>query len=84
MSAITKKFTVILDPEDDGSYSVYCPALAGCVSQGEDRNEPKDEINHLWGRNGCTVTGRPGDDRCIYFDDPDGHRLQALYPGGKG
>jgi catechol 2,3-dioxygenase len=25
-----------------------------------------------------TVTGRPGDDRCIYFDDPDGHRLQLL------
>lgn len=24
------------------------------------------------------VTGRPGDDHCIYFDDPDGHRLQLL------
>jgi glyoxylase I family protein len=27
---------------------------------------------------GVTVTGRPGDDRCIYFRDPDGHRLQLI------
>ena len=37
MLSITKKFTVILDPEDDGGYSVYCPALPGCISQGYDR-----------------------------------------------
>jgi catechol 2,3-dioxygenase-like lactoylglutathione lyase family enzyme len=30
---------------------------------------------------GIVVTGRPGDDRCIYFNDPDGHRLQLLTPG---
>ena len=29
-------------------------------------------------RNGVTVTGRPGEDRCIYFRDPDGHRLQLM------
>jgi catechol 2,3-dioxygenase-like lactoylglutathione lyase family enzyme len=27
---------------------------------------------------GVTVTGRPGEDRCIYFNDPDGHRLQLM------
>jgi catechol 2,3-dioxygenase-like lactoylglutathione lyase family enzyme len=27
---------------------------------------------------GVTVTGRPGEDRCIYFHDPDGHRLQLM------
>jgi len=27
-----------------------------------------------------SVTGRPGDDRCIYFRDPDGHRLQLTMP----
>jgi catechol 2,3-dioxygenase-like lactoylglutathione lyase family enzyme len=27
---------------------------------------------------GVKVDGRPGDDRCIYFNDPDGHRLQLL------
>lgn len=27
---------------------------------------------------GVAVTGRPGEDRCIYFRDPDGHRLQLM------
>jgi catechol 2,3-dioxygenase-like lactoylglutathione lyase family enzyme len=31
--------------------------------------------------NGVKVSGRPGDDTCIYFDDPEGHRLQLLYSG---
>ncbi len=31
------KYTVILDPEEDGGYSIHCPALSGCVSQGENR-----------------------------------------------
>ena len=30
------KFTVILAPEMDGGYSVICPAVPGCVSQGQD------------------------------------------------
>jgi predicted RNase H-like HicB family nuclease len=29
------KFTVILSPEADGGYSVVCPAIPGCVSQGD-------------------------------------------------
>ena len=32
-------------------------------------------------RNGAKVEGRPGDPTCIYFNDPDGHRIQILYPG---
>ena len=30
---------------------------------------------------GCTVFGRSGDPNCLYFNDPDGHRLQLLLPG---
>jgi catechol 2,3-dioxygenase-like lactoylglutathione lyase family enzyme len=30
---------------------------------------------------GVAVTGRPGEDRCIYFRDPDGHRLQLMIRG---
>ena len=30
---------------------------------------------------GVEVTGRRGDDRCVYFDDPEGHRLQLLFEG---
>ena len=29
-------------------------------------------------RHGVTVSGRPGEERCIYFSDPDGHRLQLM------
>src|SRR5579864_3239484 len=28
---------------------------------------------------GVAVSGRPGDDRCIYFSDEDGHRLQLIF-----
>jgi catechol 2,3-dioxygenase-like lactoylglutathione lyase family enzyme len=30
---------------------------------------------------GIAVSGRLGQDRCIYFRDPDGHRLQLMVPG---
>lgn len=39
MPSTIKKFTVILEPEEEGGYSVHCPALPGCVSQGEDRQD---------------------------------------------
>lgn len=29
---------------------------------------------------GLEVTGRPNDPECIYFSDPDGHRLQVIPP----
>lgn len=32
------KFIVILEPEEIG-YSIYCPSLPGCVSQGDSREE---------------------------------------------
>ena len=44
MPSKLKKFTVILDPENDVSYSVYCPALAGCGRQGEDRQDALKNI----------------------------------------
>ncbi len=38
------KFTVILEPEADGGYSVVCPAIPGCVSQGGSADEALDSI----------------------------------------
>jgi predicted RNase H-like HicB family nuclease len=29
------KFKVVLEPEEEGGYSVHCPTLKGCYSQGE-------------------------------------------------
>ena len=33
------KFTVVLEPEADGGYSVICPAIPGCASQGDSLEE---------------------------------------------
>ncbi|TEU04674.1 MAG: type II toxin-antitoxin system HicB family antitoxin, partial [Dehalococcoidia bacterium] len=33
------KYTVIIVPEEEGGYSVEVPALAGCYTQGETREE---------------------------------------------
>lgn len=33
------KFTVVLEPEEDGGYAVNCPALPGCCSQGNNLQE---------------------------------------------
>ena len=33
------KLEIVLEQEEDGTYSVHCPALKGCHSQGETRKE---------------------------------------------
>lgn len=35
----SREYEVVLTPEDGGGYSVTVPALPGCVSQGESRQE---------------------------------------------
>ena len=44
MSSENCSFTVILSLQHDGGYSVVCPALPGCVSQGDNRREALDNI----------------------------------------
>lgn len=38
------KFTVVLSPETDGGYSVVCPAVPGCVSQGDSLEEALSNV----------------------------------------
>ena len=33
------KVTVILEPSEDGGFTVYVPSLPGCISEGETRAE---------------------------------------------
>ena len=33
------KYRVVLEPQEEGDYTVYVPALPGCVSQGETTEE---------------------------------------------
>lgn len=34
-----REFEVVLQPEEEGGYSVFVPGLPGCASQGETRDE---------------------------------------------
>jgi len=42
-------YEVFLEPAEEGGYTVTCPALPGCISEGETREEAlsniKDAIN---------------------------------------
>ena len=39
------KFQVVLEPdEEEGGYTVYCPALPGCISEGDTREESLTNI----------------------------------------
>ncbi len=49
MPAKAREFTVILEREADGGYSVHCPALPGCVSQGDDRESALENIREAIG-----------------------------------
>ncbi len=33
------RFKVVLEPSDEGGYTVYVPSLPGCISEGETREE---------------------------------------------
>jgi predicted RNase H-like HicB family nuclease len=38
------KYRVILEPQEEGGYAVYVPALPGCISQGETVGEALSNI----------------------------------------
>ena len=44
-------FEVILEPEEEGGYHVFCPALKGCHSYGATKEEALEKIKEaieLW------------------------------------
>ena len=38
------KFQVVLEPSDEGGYTVYVPALPGCISEGDTVDEAMQNI----------------------------------------
>jgi predicted RNase H-like HicB family nuclease len=38
------KLQVILEPSDEGGYTVYVPALSGCISEGDSIDEALENI----------------------------------------
>ena len=48
---IVQNFEVILEPEKEGGYHVYCPLLKGCHSYGDTKEEAMEKIKEtieLW------------------------------------
>ena len=38
------KFKVVLEPSDEGGFTVYVPALPGCISEGDSEDEALQNI----------------------------------------
>ena len=38
------KLKVVLEPSDEGGFTVYVPALPGCISEGETEKEAMSNI----------------------------------------
>lgn len=38
------KLKVVLEPSDEGGYTIYVPALPGCISEGETKEEALSNI----------------------------------------
>jgi predicted RNase H-like HicB family nuclease len=38
------RFKVVLEPSDEGGYTIYVPSLPGCISEGDTLEEALDSI----------------------------------------
>ena len=43
------KIKVVLEPQEEGGYTVYVPSLPGCISQGETHDEAIENIKEAIG-----------------------------------
>jgi predicted RNase H-like HicB family nuclease len=41
---MVRNYKVILEPNEDGGYTVYVPILPGCISEGDTREEALSNI----------------------------------------
>jgi predicted RNase H-like HicB family nuclease len=41
---MTRSFKVVLEPNEEGGYTVYVPLLPGCISEGDTREEALTNI----------------------------------------
>jgi predicted RNase H-like HicB family nuclease len=38
------KFKVVLEPAEEGGYTIYVPSLPGCISEGDSKQEALENI----------------------------------------
>ena len=43
------KLKVVLEPSDEGGYTIYVPSLPGCISEGETKEEALENIREAIG-----------------------------------
>ena len=43
------KIKIVLEPQEEGGYTVYVPSLPGCISQGETYDEAIENIKEAIG-----------------------------------
>ena len=43
------KLKVVLEPSEEGGYTVYAPSLPGCISEGDSREEALKNIKEAIG-----------------------------------
>lgn len=60
------KLKVVLEPSEDGGFTVYAPALPGCVSEGDTREEALANI-----REAIELYLEPADDDTIPLDEAE-------------
>ena len=41
------KLKIVLEPSEEGGYTVYAPSLPGCISQGDTRDEALSNIHEV-------------------------------------
>ncbi|WP_407891502.1 type II toxin-antitoxin system HicB family antitoxin [Scytonema sp. NUACC26] len=61
------KLRVILEPSDEGGYTVYVPSLPGCISEGENVDEALANIQEaieLYFHNSTRIS-------CTYLNNPN-------------
>ncbi len=66
------EFKIILRQGEDGLYTVTCPSLPGCISQGKTEEEAKRNIKeaielHLksLAEDGMPIRGEPGERKAV-------------------
>ena len=42
------KLTIVLEPQEEGGFTVYVPSLPGCISEGNTKKEAIKKNAKLW------------------------------------
>ena len=60
---------IVLEPSEDGGYTVYVPALPGCVSEGDTKDEAMTNIKEA-----ISLYLEPAEDDTIYGESVPAHK----------